>query len=210
MAERAIHITADNKKYLVLHGDEFDVVVRNARLLAYLGDWAYDVAIVLNIALAGVRRRLGMPYWSFSAWAKQQVKHAVNFIGEFQRVVADEAKRNNADGVICGHIHHAVIEDIDGLRYINTGDWVESCTAIAEHHDGTFELITWRQILDAKPVAVGEITQERLAAHAGMELALLMADGLAGKMPEFSNGDSKAPGALARLISARAGKDTFV
>src|SRR6195952_2973384 len=174
VAERAVHMTADGKKYLVLHGDEFDVVVRNARLLAYLGDWAYDVAIVLNIALAAVRRKLGMPYWSFSAWAKQQGKHAVNFIGEFQRVVAEEAKRHQADGVICGHIHHAVMEDIDGLRYINTGDWVESCTAIAEHHDGTFELITWRQILDAKPIAVTETRQERLPAPASMDLALMM------------------------------------
>jgi UDP-2,3-diacylglucosamine pyrophosphatase LpxH len=93
-----------------------------------------------------VRRRLGMPYWSFSAWAKLQVKHAVNFIGEFERVVAEEARKNGADGVICGHIHHAIIQDMDGIRYINTGDWVESCTAVAEHEDGTFELITWRAL----------------------------------------------------------------
>lgn len=161
VAQRAMHETADGKKYLILHGDEFDVVVRNARLLAYLGDWAYDMAILINIGLAAVRRRLNMPYWSFSAWAKLQVKHAVNFIGEFQRVVAEEAKRNDADGVICGHIHHAVIEDLDGIRYINTGDWVESCTAIAEHEDGTFELITWQNILETQPVGsqVGEIPQ---------------------------------------------------
>ncbi|MFK4766486.1 MULTISPECIES: UDP-2,3-diacylglucosamine diphosphatase [Rhizobiaceae] len=146
VADRAIHEMADGKKYLVLHGDEFDVVVRNARLLAYLGDWAYDAAIAINVVLAAARRRLGMPYWSFSAWAKLQVKHAVNFIGEFQKVVADEARRNKVDGVICGHIHHAVMTDIDGIHYVNTGDWVESCTAIAEHHDGTLELITWRDI----------------------------------------------------------------
>ncbi|WP_281036722.1 MULTISPECIES: UDP-2,3-diacylglucosamine diphosphatase [unclassified Rhizobium] len=149
VAERMIHEAGDGKKYLVIHGDEFDVVVRNARLLAYLGDWAYDAAIAINIAIAAVRRRIGLPYWSFSAWAKLQVKHAVNFIGEFQRVVAEEARRNNVDGVICGHIHHAVMEDMDGIRYINTGDWVESCTAIAENADGTFELITWMQTSDA-------------------------------------------------------------
>ncbi|MDX3925396.1 MAG: UDP-2,3-diacylglucosamine diphosphatase [Shinella sp.] len=146
VAERITHEAADGRRYLVLHGDEFDVVVRHARLLAYLGDWAYDAAIVINIALAAVRRRLGLSYWSFSAWAKLQVKHAVNFIGEFQRVVAEEARRNNADGVICGHIHHAVIAEIDGVRYINTGDWVESCTAIAEHQDGEMELITWQRM----------------------------------------------------------------
>ncbi|KQR68796.1 UDP-2,3-diacylglucosamine diphosphatase [Rhizobium sp. Leaf341] len=143
VAARHIHDSADGLRYLVLHGDEFDVVVRNARLLAYLGDWAYDMAIVVNIGLAAVRRRLGMPYWSFSAWAKQQVKHAVNFIGAFQTVVAAEARKAEADGVVCGHIHHAVIEDIDGIRYMNSGDWVESCTAIAEHPDGRMELITW-------------------------------------------------------------------
>lgn len=147
VAERMIHRGADGRRYLVIHGDEFDVVVRNARLLAYLGDWAYDTAIAINVALAAVRRFCGLPYWSFSAWAKLQVKHAVNFIGEFQRVVADEARRHEADGVICGHIHHAVIEDMDGIRYMNTGDWVESCTAIAEHEDGTFELLTWREIV---------------------------------------------------------------
>nr|WP_245224089.1 UDP-2,3-diacylglucosamine diphosphatase [Rhizobium halophytocola] len=146
VAERIIHETADGKKYLVLHGDEFDVVVRNARVLAYLGDWAYDAAIAINVVLAAVRRKLGMPYWSFSAWAKLQVKQAVNFIGEFQRVVADEARRNEVDGVICGHIHHAVMEDIDGIHYVNTGDWVESCTAVAEHHDGRLEMITWSQV----------------------------------------------------------------
>ncbi|MBK5568476.1 UDP-2,3-diacylglucosamine diphosphatase [Ensifer sp. SSB1] len=146
VAQRYLHAGADGRKYLILHGDEFDVVVRNARVLAYLGDWAYDTAIAINIGLAAIRRRLGMPYWSFSSWAKLQVKHAVNFIGEFQKVVADEARRYDAQGVICGHIHHAVIENIGDIRYINTGDWVESCTAIAEHHDGTMELITWHQM----------------------------------------------------------------
>ena len=157
VAERMMHEGADGRRYLVLHGDEFDVVVRNARLLAYLGDWAYDAAIVINIGLAAIRRRLGMPYWSFSAWAKLQVKHAVNFIGEFQRVVAEEARKHDADGVICGHIHHAVIEDIDGIRYINSGDWVESCTAIAENHDGSMELIVWQTLSEAgEPVAPAE------------------------------------------------------
>ncbi|HVK91342.1 MAG TPA: UDP-2,3-diacylglucosamine diphosphatase [Mycoplana sp.] len=161
--ERQImHVAADGKRYLVLHGDEFDVVVRNARLLAYLGDWAYDAAIVINMGLAAVRRRLGLPYWSFSAWAKLQVKHAVNFIGAFQCVVAEEARRHDADGVICGHIHHAVIEEIDGIRYINTGDWVESCTAVAEHFDGTMELIAWRAPDRAVPAPAPIVRVERI------------------------------------------------
>lgn len=143
VADRIVHEMADGRKYLVLHGDEFDVVVRNARLIAYLGDWAYDAAIAINVVLSAVRRNLGLPYWSFSAWAKLKVKKAVNFIGEFQRVVAEEARRNGVDGVICGHIHHAVMEEMEGIHYVNTGDWVESCTAIAEHPDGRLELITW-------------------------------------------------------------------
>ena len=163
VAHRIIHETADGKKYLVLHGDEFDMVVRNARLLAYLGDWAYDMAIAINVVVAAVRRYLGMPYWSFSAWAKQQVKQAVNFIGEFQRVVAEEARKNDVDGVICGHIHHAVMEDIDGIHYINTGDWVESCTAVAENQDGTFEMINWGHLIGAaKPIAALPAPQSQM------------------------------------------------
>lgn len=146
-----IHEAADGKKYLVIHGDEFDIVVRNYRLLAYLGDWAYDAAILVNRGLAAVRRRLGLPYWSFSAWAKLQVKHAVNFIGEFQHFVAEEARRHKVDGVVCGHIHHAVMEDIEGIQYINTGDWVESCTAVVEHFDGTMELIHWTPASEVAP-----------------------------------------------------------
>jgi UDP-2,3-diacylglucosamine pyrophosphatase LpxH len=146
VARNMIHEAADGKRYLVLHGDEFDVVVRNARFIAHLGDWAYDAAIALNIWIARARRALGLPYWSFSAWAKLQVKRAVNFIGEFQHVVAEEARRHEVDGVICGHIHHAVIQDIDGVTYINTGDWVESCTAVVEHFDGRMELVRWQDV----------------------------------------------------------------
>ncbi|SIQ09661.1 UDP-2,3-diacylglucosamine pyrophosphatase LpxH [Rhizobium sp. RU20A] len=161
VADRHMHIAADGRRYLVLHGDQFDVVVRNARLLAYLGDWAYDAAIAINVVLAAIRRRLGLGYWSFSAWAKLQVKHAVNFIGEFQKVVAEEAREAGADGVICGHIHHAVIADIEGIRYINTGDWVESCTAVVEHKDGTMELLTWQQAGAAQPVSENDAEEAR-------------------------------------------------
>ncbi len=171
VANRHIHEAGDGRKYLVLHGDEFDVVVRNARVLAYLGDWAYDTAIAINVVLSAVRRRLGLPYWSFSAWAKLQVKHAVNFIGEFQKVVAEEARRAGVDGVICGHIHHAIIDQMDDIRYINTGDWVESCTAVAEHEDGTMELITWRKMVglpvpraDIALVPLADVLREREAA----------------------------------------------
>ena len=144
-----IHVTADGRRFLVMHGDEFDVVVRNARLLAYLGDWAYDAAIAINVVFNFVRRKLGFPYWSISAWAKMKVKNAVNFIGTFEQALADEAAKRDCDGVICGHIHHAQLTTHSGIEYVNTDDWVESCTAIAERHDGSFELIRWTQLVEA-------------------------------------------------------------
>jgi UDP-2,3-diacylglucosamine pyrophosphatase LpxH len=144
LVEEAIHTTADGRRILVLHGDKFDIVVRNVRWLAYLGDWAYDLAIFINGHVGWVRRRMGLPYWSFSAWSKQKVKRAVNFIGAFQSAVAADARRHGVDAVLCGHIHKPVIETIEGLLYINTGDWVESCSAVVEHDDGRLELIHWR------------------------------------------------------------------
>ncbi|MEX6506487.1 UDP-2,3-diacylglucosamine diphosphatase [Jiella sp. M17.18] len=147
------HMTADGRRFLVIHGDEFDVVVRNARIIAYLGDWAYDAAIAINIVFNTIRRRLGFPYWSFSAWAKLKVKNAVNFIGAFETALADEAEKQSCDGVICGHIHHAQLTRHAGVEYVNTGDWVESCTAIAERHDGSFELIRWSEVVSARSAA---------------------------------------------------------
>src|SRR5690606_12321620 len=141
VADRVIHEAADGRRYLILHGDQFDAIVHSARWLAYLGDRAYDISIVVNRIVARARRMAGLPYWSFSAWAKLRVKRAVNFISAFQELVASEARRSGVDGVICGHIHHAAIEMIDGIRYINTGDWVESCSAVVEHFDGTFEIV---------------------------------------------------------------------
>jgi UDP-2,3-diacylglucosamine pyrophosphatase LpxH len=122
-------------------------VIQNARWLAHLGDKAYDVAIRLNRFVNAFRRSFGFPYWSLSKWAKFKVKNAVNYIGAFERTLAGEARRYNADGVICGHIHHAAIRDEHDIRYMNCGDWVESCTALAEHEDGRFEIITWADTL---------------------------------------------------------------
>ena len=145
----AKHVTADGRRFLILHGDEFDVVVRHSKWLAWLGDWAYDLAIFVNTHYNRVRCGLGFPYWSFSAWAKLKVKNAVNFIGSFEDALAGEAKRRGADGVICGHIHHPVIKQIDGVTYVNTGDFVESCSLIVEHHDGRLEVLFW-----SKPLAL--------------------------------------------------------
>jgi len=143
--DSATHTAADGKRYLVIHGDQFDTVVKNVRWLAYFGDFAYDAAMFVNRIVSRVRRLFGLSYWSFSSWAKVTVKKAVNFISAFQKIVAEEGRRQHVDGIICGHIHHAAIEDMDGIRYLNTGDWVESCTALVEHFDGRMEILRWAE-----------------------------------------------------------------
>jgi UDP-2,3-diacylglucosamine pyrophosphatase LpxH len=146
VAESVIHTAADGRRYLVTHGDLFDIVIRHARWLAYLGDKAYDAAIAANTIFNKVRRGLGLRYWSLSQWAKYKVKNAVNFIGDFEKTLAAEASRHGLDGVICGHIHHAAAHDKFGFTYINCGDWVESCTAVGETFDGRFEIINWADL----------------------------------------------------------------
>jgi UDP-2,3-diacylglucosamine pyrophosphatase LpxH len=141
VAESCVHSAADGRRYLVIHGDLFDLVVTQARWLAHLGDRSYTVAIELNRWFNAARRRLGFPYWSLSGWAKLKVKNAVNYIGEFERTLAAEAQRAGATGVICGHIHHPVIHDRFGLRYINCGDWIENCTAVGEDFEGRFHIL---------------------------------------------------------------------
>ncbi len=140
---QTIHEGADGKRYLIMHGDEFDVVVRYAKWLAFLGDGSYTLALWLNTHLNTVRRWFGMPYWSLSAYLKHKVKSAVNFIGEFETALAQEARRRGAQGVICGHIHHAAMRQLGDVTYMNTGDWVESCTAVGETEEGVFEIIRW-------------------------------------------------------------------
>jgi UDP-2,3-diacylglucosamine pyrophosphatase LpxH len=143
VVEHAVHKAADGRTYLVAHGDHFDLVVTQARWLALLGDKAYDFALTLNRLLNEIRRWLGLGYWSLSQWAKLKVKNAVSYIGEYERALAADAKKHDAQGIICGHIHHAAIHDDFGIRYVNCGDWVESCTAVVEHHDGRLEIIHW-------------------------------------------------------------------
>jgi len=141
----AIHATADGKRLLVMHGDQMDGIIACAKWLAHLGDWAYTNAIRLNNLLHVVRRALGLPYWSLSAFLKHKVKNAVSYIGSFEAAVAREVKRRGLDGVVCGHIHHAAIRTIDGVLYLNDGDWVESCTALVEDAGGTLEIVRWAE-----------------------------------------------------------------
>ena len=143
LKRRDIHETADGRKFLIIHGDEFDIVVRHAKWLAFLGDGAYNLALWMNTHFNWVRRKAGLEYWSLSAYLKQRVKQAVNFIGEFEQALSLEANKRKVDGVICGHIHQVAMKQIDDVLYINTGDWVESCTAVGETMDGRFEVIHW-------------------------------------------------------------------
>jgi UDP-2,3-diacylglucosamine pyrophosphatase LpxH len=160
----AVHETADGRRYLVMHGDEYDVVVRYARWLAFLGDRGYAAALALNMPLNWVRRQFGLGYWSLSAYLKHRVKTCVNHIGEFERALADAAKQRKVDGIICGHIHHAASRQIANVHYVNTGDWVESCTAIAETHAGELQLIRWLEVTAARERAAGEPSQLEIAA----------------------------------------------
>jgi len=158
----ALHVAADGRRYHVTHGDNFDLVVRHARWLALLGDHAYRLALILNATFNGIRRQLGLPYWSLSQWLKLKVKNAVNYIGAFEQTLAIEASRHAAAGVICGHIHHAAIHEFDGVRYINCGDWVESCSAVVEHPDGHFEIVSW--VRDAQRIGrAPELTEAKAA-----------------------------------------------
>jgi len=173
VADEAVHVTADGRQLLVLHGDAFDAVVKHARWLAMLGDGAYDVTLLLNRYLNKVRRRLGYQYWSLSAYLKRRVKNAMQYIGSFADAVADEARGRGLDGVVCGHIHHAEIRDIGGVLYCNDGDWVESCSALVEHFDGRLELINWIEQWALDPLSDAvlvdhEIEEDELPALAGV------------------------------------------
>jgi len=141
----AIHHMADGRRLLVTHGDHFDGIVTYAKWLAMMGDMAYTAALGLNTWFNHLRHKLGLPYWSLSAYLKHKVKNAVEFISDYERAIAEEARRRRVDGVVCGHIHHAEMREIDGILYCNDGDWVESCTALVEHGDGRLEILRWAE-----------------------------------------------------------------
>ena len=144
--QRHVHVTRDGRRFLILHGDEFDGVISSAKWLAVIGDSAYNFALSLNTFLNRYRRSMGYGYWSLSAYLKQKAKAAVQFIGNYESTVAEEASRLGVDGVICGHIHKAEMRRIGDVVYCNDGDWVESCTALVEHADGRMEILNWAEI----------------------------------------------------------------
>lgn len=143
-----VHTTATDKKLLVMHGDELDMIVRHSRFLAKLGSFAYEWLLDINHYVNGLRKIFNRSYWSLAAYVKYKVKNAVDYIGNFENAIAHLAKERGVDGVVCGHIHHAEIRDIDGILYCNDGDWVESCTSLIEHHDGQLELLNWNEVYE--------------------------------------------------------------
>jgi len=139
----AIHKTADGRKLLVLHGDEFDGMLQHAKWISVMGSRAYRALLLINRGLNRARRWMGMPYWSLSAYMKHTTKRAVQAIANFEHAMIEVAKQKKVDGVICGHIHHAEIRQVQSILYANSGDWMESCTALVEHFDGRIELLNW-------------------------------------------------------------------
>ena len=148
--KKAIHVTADGRRLLVLHGDEFDAIMLAHRWLAFLGDAAYNFLLKANVLVNAVRRRFDLPYWSLSKHAKHKVKNAVEFISRFEEAVAHEAHRLKVDGVVCGHIHTAEQRAFGDVIYYNDGDWVEGCTALVEHQDGRMEILHWAEEVAAR------------------------------------------------------------
>jgi UDP-2,3-diacylglucosamine pyrophosphatase LpxH len=152
--EDCVHTTVDGRRLWVTHGDLFDGVIQCARWLAVAGDIAYETTLRFNRHLNRFRARLGMPYWSLSRYLKLKVKRAVSYVCAFEEAVAREVRRRGLDGVVCGHIHQAEIRDIGGVLYCNDGDWVESLTALVEHHDGRLEIVNWSDRLGAQPATI--------------------------------------------------------
>ncbi len=165
LVNEAVHETADGRRLLVLHGDFFDMITRYHKWVALAGDLAYETLMKSNYWFNRARSLLGMRYWSMSAYAKDKVKNAVNIVSNFEEAVAHECKRRGLDGVICGHIHHAEIRDIDGVTYHNCGDWVESCTALTEDFNGKLSIVRWVEIdhLNERPT----VTPLKRVAKAG-------------------------------------------
>jgi UDP-2,3-diacylglucosamine pyrophosphatase LpxH len=138
------YTAVNGKTYIVMHGDAFDNVLRTKlKFLYHLGDVAYNILLDVNSLLQKVRNFFGMRYWSLSAYLKSKTKEAVSYLGDFEDIVTEYVQNKKADGIICGHIHQASIKKINDIEYMNDGDWVESCTALVEHHDGRWEIIEW-------------------------------------------------------------------
>lgn len=160
IVDEAVHVLADGRRFLILHGDLYDGVVQQARWLAIVGDNLYSLILKLNQWFNYVRARMGMDYWSLSQYLKHKAKNAVSFISDFEAAVAREARQRGMHGVVCGHIHKPVIQDIEGIVYCNDGDWVESLSALAETHEGELKLLHWPRLHGARKDSRKQVEEE--------------------------------------------------
>jgi UDP-2,3-diacylglucosamine pyrophosphatase LpxH len=145
VVEQAVHHAADGRRYLVIHGHQFDGLTHMNRLLERVGARLYDSILDLNHWVNRGGRRLGFRYWSFAAYLKSRAKTAVKYVTEFETAMTRLAESQQVDGVICGHIHRAEMQRIGSLDYFNCGDWVESRTALVEDFAGNFSLIHFHE-----------------------------------------------------------------
>ena len=166
VVNQAEHIGLDGRHYLVTHGDLFDGITRITPWLSFLGDRLYDFVLNLNSRFNWIRHRLGFGYWSLSRYLKYRVKKAVDFVFQFEVNLATYCRKKGYDGVICGHIHHAEIKEINGVTYMNDGDWVESLTALVEHHSGAWEIVTWTKEKDDVDLDTDSSSREQSARRA--------------------------------------------
>lgn len=148
IAESMIHRTVDGRRILVVHGDQFDTIVKYHVWLSHLGGTAYDVLIFLNSAINAIRRRFNLPYVSLAGAVRRKVKGAVKVLTNFESTLVEIAKKEEVDGVICGHIHNPAVKDIDGITYLNCGDWIENCSAVVEHLNGDFSIVRAHELFD--------------------------------------------------------------
>ena len=153
IVDEAIYESRSGKNFLIIHGDQFDGVVISSKFLGHIGSSLYDALIQMNTWVNIVRRKLGFPYWSLAKMLKHKVKNAVEYIGSFEDALTHFARERDVDGVVCGHIHHAEMREIDGILYCNDGDWVESCTSLIEHKDGRLEIVYWQNDFEQSTIS---------------------------------------------------------
>jgi UDP-2,3-diacylglucosamine pyrophosphatase LpxH len=158
VVDRYDYTTATDKKFLIIHGDQFDIFLNDNRILCLIGSLAYDTLVVLNNWLSRLRKWLNLPYWSLSQYLKRKAKSATNVIEIFEIKMVDTIHKEGYDGVVCGHIHTADIKHcFDNFMYLNCGDWTESCTAIIEYEDGKISLVKLSENNTLEPIKTVEI-----------------------------------------------------
>lgn len=151
LLEEVEHRCHNGERLLVIHGDQFDQVTSNHRTLAVLGAVGYNILQRTNGIVNFARGLFGYPPWSLSAWAKSRVKQAVGARGNYEQRVSEYCRAKGYDGIVCGHIHRADISEMGGVRYMNCGDWVESCTALVEDSRGEFRILNWSRPAVVEP-----------------------------------------------------------